>query len=356
MQRINLLDLGRFIASLSVILYHYFYSGVQTGYVTSIDYIEPVAHVAKYGKLGVSFFFMISGYVIFYSALNKSAYEFLVSRMKRLYPSYWFAVLFTGIIALLIGAGSIMEVSIKQILVNLTMLQDHLNTKEVDGVYWTLHYELRFYLSVFFVLFLTNESILQTILKLWPFLIAIFGWYGVFGFFFDIKFCYFSFGVLIAMYNKDKSISTAIPLAVSVLLCLIVVNVPSVTTADYIISTILVILFMAFFHFLRFENVRNYKIKYSFEMGALTYPIYLIHAHFGYMCLNYFANEQNKYYVLIIILLIVFLVAYFMFKVIEFKLRVFWDSLFRLLLLPVMHLEKLFKKTNISKALIFDKK
>ncbi|WP_164654758.1 acyltransferase family protein, partial [Pseudomonas viridiflava] len=95
MKRLELLDYGRFIAAIMAVLYHYTFNGIANGKLSSLSHIPELIEFTKYGYLGVELFFMISGYVIFYSARNRSAAQFAASRAIRLYPSYWFAVLFT---------------------------------------------------------------------------------------------------------------------------------------------------------------------------------------------------------------------------------------------------------------------
>jgi peptidoglycan/LPS O-acetylase OafA/YrhL len=88
MKRIDLLDYARLFAAFCVLALHYTYSGITNGKVTSIGHIDSIIDITKYGYLGVEFFFMISGYVIFFSATNSSASKFIVSRAVRLYPLF----------------------------------------------------------------------------------------------------------------------------------------------------------------------------------------------------------------------------------------------------------------------------
>ena len=59
--------------------------------------------------------------------------------------------MFTSIFALYWG-GDLMSVSPSQIFANFTLLQNYLGIGHVDGVYWTLVYEIQFYGLVFFIL------------------------------------------------------------------------------------------------------------------------------------------------------------------------------------------------------------
>lgn len=104
MQRLALLDYGRFFAALSVVFFHYFYNGITNGKIATLEHTW-FAEIASYGHFGVQFFFIISGYVIFFSLKDKGAAAFLKSRLKRLYPTYWCAIIFTSFFIYLWGGG-----------------------------------------------------------------------------------------------------------------------------------------------------------------------------------------------------------------------------------------------------------
>ena len=63
-------------------------------------------------------------------------------------------------------------------------------------------------------------------------------------------------------------------------------------------------------------------------LGALTYPIYLIHAHFGYMFISHFATEDNKITIYILTLFIVIFTAYMIHILVEKKYSNLWQRLF----------------------------
>jgi len=70
--RLYELDLLRFIAAISVLLYHYTFMGyaensIQGDYTSPIEY-PMLAPFSQYTYLGVNLFFMISGFVILLSA------------------------------------------------------------------------------------------------------------------------------------------------------------------------------------------------------------------------------------------------------------------------------------------------
>lgn len=110
--------------------------------------IEPVA---QYGYLGVHLFFMVSGYVIFLSALGRSPRLFVASRVARLYPALWVSATMT---MLLIAArnDSRFLVNWTEYFWNLTLIPQYVGARYVDGAYWSLAVELQFYILVWVAL------------------------------------------------------------------------------------------------------------------------------------------------------------------------------------------------------------
>ncbi len=149
-KRLYELDAIRGIAAVMVILYHYsFRYGQLYGYEVPPPFSFP------YGQYGVQLFFIVSGFVIFMT-LEKSAHvtDFIVSRLSRLYPAYWAAVILTFLVVRIFALPG-REVRIKYAVLNLTMIQSWLAVPNVDGVYWTLAVELSFY-ALMCILFITK--------------------------------------------------------------------------------------------------------------------------------------------------------------------------------------------------------
>ncbi|WP_345566687.1 acyltransferase [Streptomyces plumbiresistens] len=150
-RRLYAIDGIRLLAALMVAVHHF--AGTnradQPGNVIwdrPVSEIMPtVFRLASYGWIGVEIFFVISGFVICMSCWGRTPRQFFVSRVIRLYPAYWFAVLFTtGVLMAVPGVWE--RLRLREVLLNLTMLQSGSGVANVDGVYWTLWSELRFYL------------------------------------------------------------------------------------------------------------------------------------------------------------------------------------------------------------------
>ncbi len=160
--RVELLDGLRFFAALAVVFYHYAFR-IWTGNTGTIAY-PVLGPIAQYGYLGVDVFFMISGFVILMTAEKGGVRDFLVSRITRLYPAYWFCVVATFVF---LTAWSGTAPHLPQLLVNLSMMQRLFGIEHVDGSYWTLVVELSFYALIFCLLVLRWMRQIEIVLALW---------------------------------------------------------------------------------------------------------------------------------------------------------------------------------------------
>ncbi|WP_406298954.1 acyltransferase [Embleya sp. NBC_00888] len=151
--RLYALDVLRLFAALAVLSFHWTAdAGVPEiwGGRTPQDFMPTVAGITQYGWLGVELFFIISGFVICMSSWGRQAGDFVVSRVVRLYPAFWAAILLTATVlhfAPDLGRpGARAGIDARTVVVNFTMFEGRLGYKDVDGVYWTLWLELQFYL------------------------------------------------------------------------------------------------------------------------------------------------------------------------------------------------------------------
>jgi peptidoglycan/LPS O-acetylase OafA/YrhL len=148
--RLAVLDGLRLVAALAVVLNHYTASESIDGVHPPQWHLPTLAPIGYYGMLGVELFFLISGFVICMSSWGRGLGDFVTSRISRLFPAFWFAVLLTAAVVTLVPIGAGWSEngppSATDVLVNLTMLNKAIGVRSVDAVYWTLFVELRFYL------------------------------------------------------------------------------------------------------------------------------------------------------------------------------------------------------------------
>jgi peptidoglycan/LPS O-acetylase OafA/YrhL len=141
--RVGGLDLLRLAAVGAVILYHYGFWGPAAHGVPQVA-IPSLASFAQYGFLGVPVFFIISGFVIAYSAEGRTAVGFGIARFSRIYPTFAFCMTLTFLTTLMLGASHF-EVTTTQWIANLFIAAPALGQAYVDTSYWSLVIEVVFY-------------------------------------------------------------------------------------------------------------------------------------------------------------------------------------------------------------------
>lgn len=153
-QRYEELDAIRGIAAFSVVMMHFIMA-------TGTDSI-----VFKLGSTLIDTFFILSGFVIFYSLESIQNYkEFIANRLSRLYPTYWACVTVTFLLVIFIALlkRNFSEVSIVQYIGNLTMFQYYLKIPDLDGPYWTMIVEMLFYIVMLLLYYFKLLKYLDTI-------------------------------------------------------------------------------------------------------------------------------------------------------------------------------------------------
>ncbi|MET7298853.1 acyltransferase [Embleya sp. NPDC005575] len=146
-RRLYELDVLRFLAAFAVVLYHYTGSPPKAD-TSGFREFHEMTRFTRYAYLGVNLFFIISGFVILMSIWNRRLGDFAVSRVVRLMPAYWFSIVLAGVAIVVTGHATAAGVRLWDLVPNLTMLQGGIAVPHADGAYWTLWWELRFYMLV----------------------------------------------------------------------------------------------------------------------------------------------------------------------------------------------------------------
>jgi peptidoglycan/LPS O-acetylase OafA/YrhL len=145
--RFEELDVLRGAAAVCVVLSHY--SSHCARYFGSGPFGVHLATV--YGFYAVELFFMISGFVIYFTLERSATWkDFALSRITRLYPAYWTAL---TVMVLLESALFGKPFWIGGYVTNLTMFQEFIGFSNLDNVFWSLTVEVAFYaiMAVLFV-------------------------------------------------------------------------------------------------------------------------------------------------------------------------------------------------------------
>lgn len=299
------LDVLRIMGAISIVLFHYTFRGYAADNM-SILYFPFLGEIFKYGFLGV---FILSGYTIILSSRNKSFFNFLYSRVLRLYPSFWIAVCITSIAALLFESDQY-HVDLKQFFLNLTMLGDYIGAPPVDGAYWFLFVIINFYFIVSLIILLNLMRFQKYIAGIWLALSLItlfYDGYKIYKFLIMPGCSSFLISGMIFCATKQEGwdIYKIIIQIISFALSLYIINNYTHFFNKYFstdMSLYIMVLIITFIYLLMYIlTIKDMHIVlpgYVITLSASTYPLYLIHQNFGFMIFNHFGESVNKYIML----------------------------------------------------------
>jgi peptidoglycan/LPS O-acetylase OafA/YrhL len=242
----------------------------------------------------------------------------------RLYPAYWFAVIFTFTV-LQFSSAVWPRPSVRTTLFNMSMLQQGSFMNNVDGVYWTLWSELRFYLIFMFVvaagltyrrvvIFMCVWGTLATLAPAsdWRFLVLITdpdgAWYFIAGL------------ALFLMYRFGQDLLLWGILALSWLMAQQELY-HRIATVEHVSSwrgalTIYTI-FMLFMVAVALGFTDRIQWKWLITAGSLTYPFYLIHYSAGTTAIHYLQGRMDARVLLAGLIVGGLLLAYLIHRLVE---------------------------------------
>lgn len=320
------IDLFRFIAALGVVLYHYVFRGWAADGLSQITF-PRLGQIFKYGYLGVDLFFLISGFVILLSIQHGSISKFISSRFARLYPSYCLCLTLTYAVISIYGAPTF-EADFLQYLFNLTMFQNYFGVKSINGVYWTLFVEMKFYIFIiglYLTLAKKRDIAIESILAIWlllSFLYIPFQSLLVFkilNYFLVLEWAsYFSAGMVCFQISKAGFSAKYIGfLVLSFTLSLyyafkkmkVLETVFSMSFSPFIVGILIFIFYCAMLLVVT-KKLKIMNSPHLIKVGMLTYPLYLIHENIGYIILQHLGGLFNKYLLISIVIIMMVICSY----------------------------------------------
>ncbi|KOS05526.1 hypothetical protein AM493_05380 [Flavobacterium akiainvivens] len=324
-KRLYEIDIFRFIAALSVLLFHYTFRGAALQDYSGPSFPE-MGNIFRYGYLGVDFFFLISGFVIVLSIKKPSLAAFLKSRVVRLYPAYWFCLTVTFIVLALWGK-SILAVTFPQYLVNLTMFQRFVGVDHIDWVYWTLMVEIKFYIliAIFIVANYRKKIDLNYLIYGWlalsclPHIIDFTTLLPLKAIYFIFALDYSPYFIAGMLFFKIFTEGQKAYYLAGVLLCLLLSALNAATYAGELsayykthfsatVTTSVIAVCYIILYLISTKKLEFLNKPVMLKIGVLTYPLYLIHQNIGYVIFNNFGGQVNKYVLLSITT--VFMIAF----------------------------------------------
>jgi peptidoglycan/LPS O-acetylase OafA/YrhL len=327
--RVQALDLLRLVAVLGVVLFHYGFRGPTAQGTTHVA-LPELASFARYGFLGVPIFFVISGFVIAYSAEGRTAIGFAIARFARIYPGFVLCMTITFLATLAFGPPRF-ETSLAQWAANLFIAAPALRQPYMDSAYWSLVYEMVFYawvtiligigvfrpridiiVLVWLFISLLNEFALESIVIRKIFLTDVSG--------------FFATGLLIyELYSGRRDAVLQVLLASSII-CAVVVNAvynlawlrdhTGQSFDDWIVAAICLVSILII---VGATHIRRLPLSAGvvIAVGGMTYPLYLLHQQIGYDIINQIGPVGNPAMLVALIVLAITLLSWAIWRFVE---------------------------------------
>ena len=291
------LDVLRLGAALLVVVYHFGFRGGLNGEFLNFSLFQ-VGSWVQYFYFGVQLFFIISGFVILWSAESKNWFDFGIARFLRLWPAYMICVSITAIVFVW-ADNPLFETSISHWLANLTFFAPAFGQGFMDGVYWTIVLELIFYFWVMAALWakLLPRFIHEFCLS-WMLIIVINEFWVQSDILEKVLITkhgvWFIIGILMySLWSRGKSAMTGLLLATAVAMSTVMAVIEHMEIATQYGYSV---------EFLR-PVIANCTVvglttvaialdnrlpggRLVFVLGGLTYPLYLIHQNVGYIVIT----------------------------------------------------------------------
>jgi peptidoglycan/LPS O-acetylase OafA/YrhL len=322
------LDLLRLFAALAVVLFHYAYRGARAEDLTTVA-LPAFEPVAKYGWFGVQLFFVISGFVIARSAIGRTALQFGIARAGRLWPAFIVCTTITFLFTYFLGAPRF-GTSLPHWLANLTMVAPAFRQPFMDGAYWSIVIELTFYgwLALFIALgqfpkrlddivlgwlaiALINEALIHSSIMRHLFMTEYAG--------------FFCAGILLAdMAAGRRGWQAPFLIVVSTVISCSEALVGGAETAVHYATEIkpalmigLTVLTVALVALASRIRALPLPAGLVLAIGGLTYPLYLLHQHVGYIVFNRLHGHLSSAVLVPFVALGVIAVSYLIWRYVE---------------------------------------
>jgi peptidoglycan/LPS O-acetylase OafA/YrhL len=303
--RIEFLDGLRCVAILVVLLFHYFSRWTPPRNMENLyPYNNVLSPLFGLGFYGVNLFFIVSGFVITLTLFQCDNFvEFFTRRFCRLFPAMLLCSILTFLITTFVP-GSLFKTHPASFLSSLTFIGPNLYNKifsttvfdSIDSAYWSLYVEVRFYLLISAIYFLSPKHFLRNTL-----------WFSVITFLCKIVFNIFHWNNLNRVLAM-VAISEALPwfiIGIGYYLCFsrkpashwlpaIVLGTTQliVLSRGETVPTLMALLIPAFF-FLAMTNRTIGTILASRPLpvvGVCSYSLYLLHQNAGVTLIRFFAR------------------------------------------------------------------
>jgi len=312
--RSGALDLFRFLAVLVVFFAHY------TDTFNYVYKIVPAnlkwAPITHYATCVLLLFFMISGYVVTMTSMKRNLKDFLIARLSRLYPLFWISCIVAFTLPRIIHHNTYLTYStLKQLLVNMTMMPQVFRYEMINPVFHTLLAELGFYIFIaFIILFKLWDKILVVIVVILAYCVAhiqdisisphIFIPPFIAGMlFYFIKIKYKPSWMLYTLLAVNFFCSLTAGRVLAIMLSTYYYKNPNALNV-WTTCAIITVIYLLFYFFVIVKPVIKDR-KLTRTLGEIAYPFYLFHLYF--LCWYWYFGKTVQPDLLILLILAVIL-------------------------------------------------
>jgi len=332
--RISSLDSFRFLAITFVVLYHYFSRWtLPESTINYYPYFNKYSNnIFQSGFIGVEFFFIISGFVIFFTLENSKSFNaFFLRRLIRLYPALIFCSVLTFVSIPFLDSDqkfAAFHNSILDFIPTLTFSGPNIwnsllkqdSIKFIDSVNWSLIIEVRFYFIAALIYFVIKGDFflrwLQFTLTVNLIVIIFYLLYGESKIltklveFSTINYLpFFTLGIIF-YYSYSNRFATAFAkypvIIISAILSSLIICIISADQRITYVSIIILMILISLFFFMIFKpkliSILDQPI--ISKIGVVSYSIYLLHQNIGLILIHYFSSYIHKQYLFAIPLVV----------------------------------------------------
>ena len=327
--RLDFLDFLRASGAVLVLLHHlylFWYRGgaasvfpflISEKEVTGLELINfyPIMQRIHLdiGKLGVSLFFLITGFLCNNSLRKQSPGEFFINKIIRIYPVYivGFSMTYLAIFLYLRGTGQEFPYDFKNWLIQVSLLREWFWMPSIDGLSWTLEQQMKFYLLIMFLAILKKQQnakmliLLGIILAVTSQLISVnmdrmyqanmtFWWrFGSGVLMASVCLIYMLIGA--AIYQHQNGCWTTVKLMIVLLVlycCFVFAAVSFTTDATELVLNYSIGLFIFLSCYILSKNGGTTVFRWRIVsfLSKISYPLYVVHGIIGFIIMTWLYN------------------------------------------------------------------
>lgn len=317
-RKLKLIQVFRGCAAILVLLFH-----ITANFEVLFTGKEFLFGIFKFGAAGVDFFFVLSGFIIAYSSLElvqrQKYWNYIAHRLIRIYPIYWIVFIISLLPHIFFPQfyNTIYSLDWKNILSAFLLLPNH---NMINGVSWTLSFELYFYLLFLIIFLFRNIKISFLLIIVYALITLLSSTLGINGFFVSPLICEFFLGIVAYFLFKYSFLKTNG-------LYLLIFGLLTFIVSAYLIDKNIILLntelnrviyfglpsFFIILGAIIIETNKNINIKHLLlDIGDSSYSLYLIHLPIVVIALKVLSNKFSISLLLLnvyLLILCIFIIA-----------------------------------------------